>query len=629
MREIIGHYKVLGELGRGGMGCVYKAHEMSLNRTVAIKVLAEPLSRDPIYVTRFVREAQSAAALNHANVVNIYFIGEDQGLHYFTMEYVDGESVKDLIRRQGALPPNQALRLIRQALCGLIAAHQIGLVHRDIKPANIMITNDGVVKLADFGLATRPETDSKLTATGMFVGTPGYLAPEQAVGDDADARTDIYSLGATLYEMLTGRPAFDGDSVLAILHKVTQMEPTDARQLNAQIDGGCFQLLNRMMAKKPEERFQNGGDVADAIDGYLDNIATGVQAPPPIAIPAPTIDLHGPTLAMQPPVTPPTKLVSPRKSSGLNMGAMMAFMVAILGVIAAAGYLAWIFWPRSEQEITTQMLGQAETREPDQREINTSESDDLMAGIEGEPEGADFQPTDIDSQDSIVGQDAALQQTDNRLKAQVPNQEADELSAVHLLGSTDDQQSSSEQRNKKLSESRPNESGEKRHIKPSDETTARSDETTARSNDVAALEQKLLVVYRGDRLLAEPLRDNIFSALEHQATLIDERLNPEMEDAVRNHTNTADLVRQLQDWKVTGVVYINVELLSERTLQYMNRSQPAWTSQVTVRYLNPNDLGRNQLIWSDRSEYTQLSAIRVATKIERRARRKILQAIDP
>jgi eukaryotic-like serine/threonine-protein kinase len=187
----IGHYTIVSELGRGGMGVVYKAHEESLNRYVAIKVLGEHLSEDPSFVTRFVREAQAAAALSHPNIIQIFFIGEDNGRHYFVMEYVDGQSLLAMVRKEGRIENPRAAQYMLQAANGLAAAHDKGFLHRDIKPANLMVNDRGLLKIADFGLALPQDAATRLTATGMLVGTPGYLSPEQCMGQQVDKRTDI------------------------------------------------------------------------------------------------------------------------------------------------------------------------------------------------------------------------------------------------------------------------------------------------------------------------------------------------------------------------------------------------------------------------------------------------------
>jgi len=264
--ERIGHYRIVSELGRGGMGVVYKAHEESLNRHVALKVLGEHLVADDDAVERFVREARSAARLNHPNIVQIYAISEDAGRHFFVMEYVTGRSLQQILRADGRLDPDRAARLVLQAAAGLEAAHEHGIVHRDIKPANLMVDARGLVKIADFGLALAAGgAMSRLTATGMFMGTPGYLSPEQCLDEDIDQRTDIYSLGVTFFEALTGRMPFTADSPIALINKIIRVEPPELSELAPEVSEPIRATVARMMAKDRSERFQDCRELIAAL----------------------------------------------------------------------------------------------------------------------------------------------------------------------------------------------------------------------------------------------------------------------------------------------------------------------------------------------------------------------------
>jgi len=270
MGEFIGHYEVISELGRGGMGVVYKAHEQSLNRFVALKVLGEHLGDDPSYVQRFLREARSAAALNHPNIVQIYAVDEFEGKHYFAMEFVKGKSVLEMIRAEGKLDPVLAARLCLQAASGLAAAHEKGIIHRDIKPANLMVDERGLLKITDFGLALLSSGASRLTATGMFMGTPGYLSPEQCRDEDIDQRTDIYSLGVTFFEMLTGSIPFKADSPLALLRQILEVEPPDVLQLNPAVPSELRSVVKKMMEKDPGQRYGSAEEVAHELQLWLE-----------------------------------------------------------------------------------------------------------------------------------------------------------------------------------------------------------------------------------------------------------------------------------------------------------------------------------------------------------------------
>jgi serine/threonine protein kinase len=269
MPDKIGHYTIVGELGRGGMGIVYKAHEESLNRFVAIKVLTERLTEDDTFLQRFVREAQAAAGVSHPNIVQIFFIGEEEGHPYFVMEYVTGRSLNQILREEGRVDNPAASQMILQAAHGLAAAHDKGIIHRDIKPANLILDDRGIVKIADFGLALPADAETRLTATGMLVGTPGYLAPEQCRNEKPDHRTDIYALGITFYQLLTATTPFHGESPLALLKQILDTEPPDVGTLNPTVDDDTRHILGKMIAKDREQRYQDCHQLVADLEDYL------------------------------------------------------------------------------------------------------------------------------------------------------------------------------------------------------------------------------------------------------------------------------------------------------------------------------------------------------------------------
>ena len=254
----LGHYDIVEELGRGGMGVVYKGYESSLGRYVAIKVLSASMAHDKVFVERFLREARAMATLNDAHIIQIYFIGQDEEQTFFVMEYIDGESLSTCLKREIRLVPGDALKILLHASQGLAAAHAQGVIHRDIKPGNIMITSRGQVKVADFGIAlANHDASAKLTNTGAFVGTPGYLSPEVCLGKSVDQRSDIFALGICLFEMLSGRMPFQDDSPLKLMLDVVQSETPDIRELNPDVDEEIARILNKMLAKDPADRYQS------------------------------------------------------------------------------------------------------------------------------------------------------------------------------------------------------------------------------------------------------------------------------------------------------------------------------------------------------------------------------------
>lgn len=266
MKSQIAHYQLVSELGRGGMGVVYKAYEPALERYVAIKELASSLSHDPDLVQRFIREARAMAALNDPHIIQIHFIGQDGEQPYFAMEFVDGESLASLLEREGPLKIADALKICQQAARGLAGAHAQGVIHRDIKPSNLMLNKRDQLKIADFGIAfTQRDFSKKLTATGDVVGTPGYLSPEVCLGNPVDARSDLFALGIVLYEMLSGQIPFNDPSPLKLMLSVVESEVPDIRKLNQSIDLETVDILNKLLAKNPDDRYQSADSLLAAI----------------------------------------------------------------------------------------------------------------------------------------------------------------------------------------------------------------------------------------------------------------------------------------------------------------------------------------------------------------------------
>jgi serine/threonine protein kinase len=265
----LGDYEVTDWLGQGGMGVVFKAFDETLNRHVAIKVMAPQWSADAAARRRFTREAQAAAAISHPHVVIIHAVGEWRGRSYLVMEYISGSSLEQRIRERGPLELKEILRIGSQVASGLAAAHAQGLIHRDVKPGNIMLENDlPRVKLTDFGLA-RAVDDVRLTRQGILVGTPQYMAPEQARGEQLDRRTDQFSLGSVLYALCTGRPAFAGESTVEVIHRVCESTPPPIQELNPDIPDWLVEIVERLLSKRPSDRFPSVGAVAELLERHL------------------------------------------------------------------------------------------------------------------------------------------------------------------------------------------------------------------------------------------------------------------------------------------------------------------------------------------------------------------------
>jgi serine/threonine protein kinase len=265
----LGSYEIIELVGQGGMGVVLRARDAKLKRTVAIKLLAPELAANAMAVRRFLREARAAAAVSHNHVVTIYAIDEDSRPPLIAMEYVDGISLQQKIDQCGELDVKTILRIGMQTTAGLAAAHRQGLVHRDIKPSNILLENHiERVKLSDFGLA-RAVDDIGVTQTGQITGTPQYMSPEQAQAQRIDHRTDLFSLGCVLYAMCTGRAAFRADSAVAVMHRIVHEPPTPIREINDDIPDWMCEIVDKLLEKNPDDRFQSAEEVEALLAGHL------------------------------------------------------------------------------------------------------------------------------------------------------------------------------------------------------------------------------------------------------------------------------------------------------------------------------------------------------------------------
>ncbi len=260
-RVIAGRYVLRGLLGQGGMADVELAYDEVLDRQVAVKMLHERYASDDSFIERFRREAQSAAALNHPNVVGVYDTGADRGRPYIVMEYIAGRTLSEIMKREGVLP-RRAAEIGGEAAMALHFAHERGIVHRDIKPGNIMIGDDGRVKVTDFGIARAVNVES-VTQTSSIFGTAAYVAPEQAQGQRVDGRTDIYALGCVLFEMLTGQQPFTGDTAVTLAYKHVSEAPPHPRSINPEISPALESVVLKALAKDPAQRYQTGKEMAE------------------------------------------------------------------------------------------------------------------------------------------------------------------------------------------------------------------------------------------------------------------------------------------------------------------------------------------------------------------------------
>jgi eukaryotic-like serine/threonine-protein kinase len=280
----LGRYEILAELGQGSMGVVYQARDPALDRVVAIKTINLNLPKDELaeYEARFYQEARAAGGLNHPNIVTIYDIGKSERVAYMAMEYLEGEELRQILSTGQPLPIVQALDVAAQVAEGLFYAHERHIVHRDIKPANIMVVRDGLVKITDFGIA-RMRTNEVKTMTGMILGSPKYMSPEQVAGKRADHRSDLFSLGVVLYEMVTGQTPFQGDSIHGIMYQILNSTPPAPSLRNPELPEIVDLILAKALNKNVEERYQSARDLVQDLQDCRSMLMGRANSPAQVA----------------------------------------------------------------------------------------------------------------------------------------------------------------------------------------------------------------------------------------------------------------------------------------------------------------------------------------------------------
>jgi serine/threonine-protein kinase len=330
-QRLADRYEVEARIGQGGMAEVYRGFDPSLDRKVAIKVLVHPFDRDAGFVARFRREAQAAARLNHPNIVGVYDAGSDGDTQFIVMEYIEGRTLASFLGGGGAPTPEQAVELTEKVAGALQTAHEHGIVHRDIKPANVMVTRGGEVKVMDFGIA-RLQSDATAPQTSSVIGTPAYFSPEQAQGQPVDARSDIYSLGCVLYELLAHQQPFTGDTPVAIAYKQVNEVPPAPSAFNADIPPALDAVVMKCMAKNPANRYQDAGELLADLERARKGL--DVEA-------TPLMPMAAGAAATQVIARQPTEVLPPPEPEGSSRKVWLGVLIGLLvvAILAGAGYL--------------------------------------------------------------------------------------------------------------------------------------------------------------------------------------------------------------------------------------------------------------------------------------------------
>jgi serine/threonine-protein kinase len=331
----LGDFHVLRRLGQGGMGQVYLAEQLSLKRKVALKILRPDLASNPTSLQRFKIEAEAVARATHANIVQVYAIGEAEGLHFMALEYVDGRTLRDYLEKKGSPEVLVALSIIRQVAAALQRASELGIIHRDIKPENILLTRKGEAKVADFGLSrifAEDRTSPSLTQSNITMGTPLYMSPEQVENKNIDPRSDIYSFGVTCYHMLAGHPPFAGQTAFEVVLQHVQKEPAPLARVRPDLPPELCALVHRMMAKRPDDRPQTGREIVKEASRLRDALV-GVTAP-----------RSGPVIALEPGPRSPEDSARTQPMATLpgRRRWRWAFVLSLAGAVAIGSLLGWL-----------------------------------------------------------------------------------------------------------------------------------------------------------------------------------------------------------------------------------------------------------------------------------------------
>ncbi len=613
-----GHYEVTAELGRGGMGVVYKGWEPSLNRQVAIKCLGEHLLNDEDLVERFTREAKATAALNNPNVIQIYFIGKEKDVPFFAMEYIEGQSLDDILKGGNSLSVKHAKNLLKQACLGLAAAHKKDLVHRDIKPANLMLTTDGTLKIVDFGIARTREYGDKLTNTGEFVGTPGYLSPEVCIGQEVDQRSDIFSLGIVFYEMLAGKVPFENDSPLGLMLEVVQSDIPDIRELNKKVDKKTSFILNKMIAKSPDERYQSCEDVIRDLGNIADNetilaIKTNAKAMDHATTPKKTNVSENITLPSAAAITDKYLVNNTQQNKKSGKGWLIAAtlftLVAAAGVGYYGGYLPIPGSKSSDDSANTLLDGKTLAINDSQASTSSSQSGNKINSDSSNPsEGAgkgllsgisnmfsEDTTQDVASVDSSGDLNIPVQQestSKNLQNSNTPTQAVDVKAAQLDVANHKNTGTTSlpvqtgantvaynpQSANSGLAENRT-------QVPPINSVATHSTKTVIKKPIIKniPLNKGVVVIAFGDPAIANPVEKILESELKQQGIkVMNEQFIPGMRQLMNNGLDLAELKNLIERNGGQAMVIANVNYVGSQQLQYAGRSSELINAQIDI-----------------------------------------------
>lgn len=671
MKTRLGHYDIVAELGRGGMGVVYKGHESSLNRYVAIKVLADSLAHDEGVKERFLREARSMASLNDPHIIQIYYIGEDEGQTYFVMEFVEGESLGTLLKREHKVAVGPAAKIIYQTALGLATAHDKGVIHRDIKPGNLMVSSRGSIKIADFGIAlSNQDMSKKLTSTGEFVGTPGYLSPEVCLGKMVDQRSDIFSLGIVLFEMLAGRMPFTDESPLGLMLEVVRAEIPDVRQLNNEVDEQIAWILSKMIAKEPVDRYQSCHELAEDLANHplvaksgpitivpkvsaaaatMIGQKTPVSGQRPISTPAPIAATADTRITPSAQPMPPSYSAAPVAPTAPGVGAAPAFerrsvldrsaesgqrakspalpiaiaAIFVLGLIGGA----WAFRDHipgfsavNNGDRVANTESRVETKPVATASSEAARADDKPVGTAAaQPTTGDAANTTSASHDARTdgGTTTAVAQAgdtgsldEGMQQARNASEIAERLIAQGNAGQSDGPGPRASQADvdalRDLPAARAAQSG--------GSEVAIATPPKKPTQPAAPRVPTIAVVVGGDDVIAEPARDALVSLLQSRGFRVIEAGEARgSQPNVRSFAGRAD-----------GVVFVNAKPIGSQDLNYYGQTSTLYTVQVGVKAYRVSD---GSTLWTSGMEQVNFTTLNAAEKA-REAIEPLLDAMD-